>query len=128
MAAVLIGINRDDLPEDAKILEQYRIACILNVDLNNAKAELEKMVKKFQASCQHDFEALKQLRQGDEAYVGEVCRKCKFFVPRNAGPPWKICEKCGGEMEFVARTPQHPRLSFVYTCKDCGHEHSYAHK
>ena len=45
MAAVLIGINRDDLPEDAKILEQYRIACILNVDLNNAKAELEKMVK-----------------------------------------------------------------------------------
>lgn len=84
MAIILVGINRDDLPEDPKILEKYRLACILNVDLNNAKAELEKMIKEFQDSCQHDFEALKQGCPGEEVYVGKVCKKCKLFIPRHS--------------------------------------------
>jgi hypothetical protein len=95
------------------------------------KEIFDRAVRDFQKKCgdagHHFFpeilpNAYKHTFGRLDLYVGERCRCCGLFVPREPGMPWQVCFLCGEPMKEEGTEILGEVEGRVYKCTSCPHK------
>src|ERR1700744_1255274 len=99
---ILVLEDREVYPDNEELQAALDPVFAAYHQLNTARELFFRQLKKFQDSCEHQFEKIMErsldIRKG-KVYVGRKCKRCKLFEPKRPGNIWEICELCGGDME-----------------------------
>ncbi len=110
------------LSQDKSVKELLEIIQAKEIDL-------EHRVTVLQLACRHTLKNIyefpeKVFESERGAVLSKECTQCGITVEKPKGPPWKICERCWGEMEFKFTEPEQSEGAQHYECSQCRHHHS----
>ncbi len=111
------------LSQDKSVKELLEIIQAKEIDLGHR-------VTVLQLACHHTFKKIyefpdKVFENEKGITLSKECTQCGITVQKPKGPPWEICEKCWGEMEFKFTRPGQGERTRHYECTQCRHDHSH---
>ena len=123
--------QKEDLPDDPKVMNKYREAKEAENRLDQRLYELRQITLVVQKKCPHvSMENITSFDRsyhwggdrGDTVLVGKKCPVCKVVKNRPEGSPWVVCHKCWGKMKYTGIIPGQGGRTTCYECEKCGHE------
>lgn len=114
-------------PENILIRQQTVEA--LRVELEIAERDLARFIEGFQEGCSH--EQIESVWMDNPRYSDfsdpvriikhRICMVCGVVFPKRTGIPQKVCQICGGDMEFERKELRGEDMWTIYVCVECRH-------